>query len=461
MKVNSLAFRLLATAAVWTLLALPLAGLIIDLAHRRDIKESFDARLSQLLTIIIAFSTEQGGPEPRYPRNVGEPLFELSHSGWYWQITPIEQSPGKRLISASLASEELPLPSVQGVKPDPFSIRWLDATGPVGEPLRLAETVFNAGEDESPRFYSYVVAGNLQFAETRIADFRFPLAISLAVAGLGLVLSTVMQVRFGLLPLRTIERRLTAIRSGEAQKLEGNPPSEIEPLQTEINALIQSNQDIIERARTQVGNLAHALKTPLAVIANETREDKSPTARKIAEQATIMRDQVGHYLDRARVAASVNVIGRVTEARPALEALVRALERIYRDKGVSLALDCPADARFQGEKQDFEEMMGNLIDNACKWAAGEVKVTVRAVNAAGGAAATRRLHISVDDDGPGLTPEQRKQGIKRGRRLDETKPGSGLGLSIVADLAQSYRGTFSLEASPAGGLSARLDLPAA
>ena len=456
MKLNSLAFRLFATAAVWTLLALPVAGLIIDYAHRRDIRLSFDARLSQLLTILIAFSTEQGGPEPRYPRNVGEPLFELSHSGWYWQITPLDQSPGKRMISASLASDELLLPSLQGVKPDPFSIHWLDGKGPVGEPLRIAETVYNAGEDENPRFYSYVVAGNLQFAETRIADFRFPLAVSLAVAGLGLVLSTFMQVRFGLLPLRDIQHRLSAIRSGEAQKLEGKPPTEIEPLQTELNALIQSNQDIIERARTQVGNLAHALKTPLAVITNEIGDDKAPAARKIAEQAQLMRDQVNHYLDRARMAARVGAIGRVTEVAPVVDGIKRALERINRDRGIQIHVDCPPDARFQGEKQDLEEMLGNLMDNACKWCDGEVHVAIETVAAASG----RRLHIAVDDDGPGLTAEQRKQGIQRGRRLDETKPGSGLGHSIVADLAQSYRGTFTLEGSKSGGLSARLDLPA-
>ncbi len=458
MKLNSLAFRLCAAAAVWTLLVLPIAGFIIDTVHKREVKDSFDGRLSQLLTIIIAFSTDHGGLEPRYPRNVGEPLFELSHSGWYWQVTPLEPSPGKRMISASLASEELPLPSVQGIKPDAFNIRWQDGKGPVGEPLRFAETVYNAGEDESPRFYSYVVAGNLQFAETRIADFRFPLAVSLAVAGLGLILSTLMQVHFGLLPLRAIEKRLAAIRSGDAQRLEGTPPSEIEPLQTELNALIQSNQDIIERARTQVGNLAHALKTPLAVITNEIGDDKTAKGHKLSEQAQIMRDQVNHYLDRARMAARVGVVGRVTEVLPVAESIARALERIYRDRGLGIAIDCTPDVRFQGEKQDLEEMLGNLLDNACKWARSDVRFSARLVSVPG--QAQKHVEICVDDDGPGLTPEQRKQGIQRGRRLDETKPGSGLGHSIVADLAQTYRGKFSLEASPSGGLSARLELPA-
>ncbi len=228
----------------------------------------------------------------------------------------------------------------------------------------------------------------------------------------------------------------------------------------ELNALIQSNQDIVERARTQVGNLAHALKTPLAVITNEIGDDTSPTARKLAEQATIMRDQVNHYLDRARMVARAGVIGRATDVKPVAESIARALERIYRDRAIGITIECPADLRFQGEKQDLEEMLGNLMDNACKWANSEVRL-IASGHAATSTQPIKRLSISVDDDGPGLTPEQRKQGIQRGRRLDETKPGSGLGHSIVAELAQSYRGTFSLEASSTDGLSARLDLPGA
>jgi signal transduction histidine kinase len=460
MKLNSLAFRLFRTAAVWAVLVLPLAGLAIDWVHTRDTYQGFDARLSQLLTLNIAFSTDKGGPEPGIPRNVGEPLFELAHSGWYWQITPLDNSPGKRLISTSLASESLPLPSKLGLAPDRYNIIWYDTKGPVGEPLRIAETIYNSGDDENPHFYSFIVAGNLEFAETRVADFRVPLAFSLALAGLGLVLSTFIQVRYGLQPLRRVERRLSAIRSGQASRLEGRVPAEIEPLKTELNALIQSNEDIIERARTQVGNLAHALKTPLAVITNEIRDDPSPAARKLAEQAEVMRDQVAYYLDRARMVAHVDVIGRVTEVRPTAEAIARALDRINRDRNLKIVVDCPADARFQGEKQDLEEMLGNLADNACKWAKSRVLISVR-IETEKEERHPRRLRIAVDDDGPGLTPEQRAQGIKRGRRLDESKPGSGLGHSIVADLAQSYRGHFRLEAAGLGGLSARLDLPAA
>jgi signal transduction histidine kinase len=459
MKLNSLAFRLFATAAVWTLLVLAIAGLVIDYVHKREAEAALDARLSQILTQIIAFSTLHEGNEPRVPKIIGEPLFELTHSGWYWQITPLDNAPGRRMVSASLAGESLILPSSLRKKPDASNVVWFNTTGPVGETLRIAENVYNAGEDESPRFYSFLVAGDAEVAETVNAVFRIPLAMALGLAGLVLVAATIFQVRFVLQPLHVIEKRLSAVRSGRAEKLEGEFPAEVQPLQTELNALIKSNQEIIERARTQVGNLAHALKTPLAVIVNEAREDKTPSS-KVAEQAQIMADQVNYYLDRARMAARVGVIGRQTEVAVVAEGIVRALQRIYAERHLELSVDIPASARFQGERQDLEEMLGNLLDNACKWAATRVilKVDVQLVPQINPSAL---LHICVDDDGPGLTPEQRAQGIARGRKLDEGKPGSGLGLSIVADLAQSYRGQFKLEQGILGGLSARLELPAA
>ncbi len=459
MKVNSLAFRLFATAAVWTLLILPVAGLAIDYVRQRELASSHDARLSQFLTLIIAYSTDDGGTEPRFPRNVGEPLFEVTHSGWYWQITPLGSSAGRRMVSASLASEILALPSTQGVKVDSNNIRWTEATGPLGEPLRVGETVFNLGDDEVPNNYSYVVAGNQDFVETRIDEFRLPLIMALALAGLGLVGATFVQVRYGLKPLGRIERGLADIRSGSAQRLEGDLPAEIEPLRAELNALIRANQDTIERARTQVGNLAHALKTPLAVMINEAREEHTTFGNKIVEQGEIMRDQVNHYLDRARVAAQVGVIGTVTDVEGVARGLVRAVSRIYRDRHLEIAIDCAPGARFRGERHDLEEILGNLLDNACKWAGSKVLLKV-AIAEADAQRPNRTLQIAVEDDGPGLNAEQRAQAVKRGRRLDESKPGSGLGLSIVADLVQVYEGSFALEAAPGGGLSARLVLPA-
>jgi signal transduction histidine kinase len=314
-------------------------------------------------------------------------------------------------------------------------------------------------KDEAPK-YSITVAGPLDWFDEIVSTFRNRLTVALALAGLGLLAVTLFQVRFGLSPLRRIEHGLSAIRSGDAERLEGELPAEIEPLQTELNALIKSNQEIVDRARTQVGNLAHALKTPLAVIVNEAREDRGPFGRKVAEQAAIMRDSIGHYLDRARMAARVGVIGRVTEVAAVVEPLARALERIHRDKGVAIEIECPPGTRFQGERQDLEEMLGNLLDNACKWSRRNVLLTVT-VPTGEARGRPRELVVTVDDDGPGLNAEQRQRIGKRGQRLDESKPGSGLGLSIVTDLAQSYRGRFALEQSPHGGLRATLTLPAA
>jgi signal transduction histidine kinase len=460
MRLDSLAFRLFATAALWTLLALPLAGLIILSLYRQEVDTSFDERIKTLLLVVYTDSSDHTQGEPGSPRDVGEPLFEITHSGWYWQIKPVEAAQGRRtLVSKSLASETIPSPRQLGVTPDAFGVRWSTATGPNGVPLRVAEMIHAlAGDDSGPR-YSYVVAGPLDWPQARYAAFRNRLVISLSLVGFGLMALTLFQVRFGLLPLREIEKGLSAIRTGQAQRLEGKLPQEIEPLQAEINALIQSNQDIIERARTQVGNLAHALKTPLAVITNEAADDKGAFAGKVREQAKVMRDQIGYYLERAQMAARAGVIGRVSQVLPVVQSMQRTLERIYREKGIAIAIDCPETARFQGEQQDLEEMLGNLVDNACKWAAGNVRIAGHVIPGEG-RTCRQRLILTIEDDGPGLTEEQRKRIGKRGMRLDETKPGTGLGLSIVSDIATSYSGKLTLEASAMGGLLARLDLPA-
>ena len=459
MRLNSLAFRLFATALGWTMVVLPIAGFIVYSLYAREVFQSFDDRIKTLLWVIQADVADHTGTELGTPGDVGEPLFQRQHSGWYWQIKPLDEPGGARKVSNSLAAFELPSPFQQWVPPDAQDIRWTNATGPINQRVRIGETIERLGDEVSGRRYSIVVAGPIDWPEARVSEFRTKLASALALAGLGLVAMTLFQVRFGLSPLRAIERDLGRVRAGEAQKLEGRLPVEIAPLQQEINALITSNQEIVDRARTQVGNLAHALKTPLAVITNEAGEDKSPFASKVAQQAHLMRDQINLYLDRARMAAQVGTIGKVTEVTPLIEPLQRALERIYRDKGVAIAVDCPDGAKFQGEKQDLEEMLGNLLDNACKWSKGRVYLTVVAPGA-NDRVPSRRLHITVEDDGPGLSAEQRAQIGKRGLRLDESKPGTGLGLSIVADLAQSYRGSMKFDASRHGGLSILLDLPA-
>jgi signal transduction histidine kinase len=230
-------------------------------------------------------------------------------------------------------------------------------------------------------------------------------------------------------------------------------------LARETNALIDANREIVERARTHVGNLAHAIKTPLSVIVNEAAaHGVDPFASKVLEQADVMRDQLAHHLERARIAARVTIVGTVTEVAPAMEALRRTMEKIHRDRGIAIELKADPHAKFRGERQDLEEMAGNLVDNACKWAASQVFIEVLLEPAAEPSTGPR-LRILVDDDGRGLSAEERVQVSRRGQRLDESKPGSGLGLSIVTDLAALYGGSLKLGDAPIGGLRAELVLP--
>jgi signal transduction histidine kinase len=454
MRLNSLAFRLFASAAAWTLIVLPAAAILLASIYRGALERNFDARLNVYLTSLVASTTASGGAEPKGPVNLGDPVFSIPFSGWYWQIKPLDGAASPLLVSDSLLDQQLRLPSQDAIPPDQSLMRRAYADGPENQRLRIVEREIKpAGARSTP--YSYAVAGDAGEIDRDLSEFTHLLIAALAVLGLGLLIATFFQVRFGLSPLRAVRQNLAEIRSGEAEKLEGKVPDEIRPLQQELNALIQSNRDIVDRARTHVGNLAHALKTPLSVISNEARAHKGSLADKVVEQAEIMRTQITHHLDRARVAARSSVIGDITDVESVLHALKRTLDRIYGERGLALAVAASPGLKFRGEKQDFEEMVGNLFDNACKWAKSQVKVD--AYRADGEA----RFTVIVDDDGPGLTKAELAQGVKRGQRLDENKPGSGLGLSIVADLAHLYKGRFGLEPSPEGGLRARLELPAA
>ena len=376
MRFNSLAFRLFTTAAAWTLLVLPIAGFIIYGLYRDDVQASFDGQLQKLVNAITVDSMEQRAGAPVAPR---EPLRAAVWGDAFGLVLADHAARRSQRAQARLrlaCNREPALPHCKDVAPDASGARWMDAKGPASEPLRLVEVVDTLGHEPDKPRYSIIVAGPADWLDHLVSNFRYRLTTALALAGIGLVAVTLFQVRFGLLPLRQIEDGLAAIRSGAKTTLEGELPAEIEPLQSELNALIHSNQQIVDRARTQVGNLAHALKTPLAVMINETRGDKTGLGSKVAEQAQIMSSSITRYLDRARMAPRVGVAGGVTPVAPVVEPLVRTLTRIHQDKKVDIAVTCPPDARFQGERQDLEEMLGNLLDNACKWARRSVILNV-------------------------------------------------------------------------------------
>jgi signal transduction histidine kinase len=296
--------------------------------------------------------------------------------------------------------------------------------------------------------------------ESEIAGFEIALVITFTLLAAALVGSIALQLRYGLDPLRRLQEAVAATRRGEGEKIIGDFSPDIAPLATELNLLLAANREVVERARTQVGNLAHALKTPLSVILNEALADKSALSTKIREQAAIMRDQVTYYLDRARAAVSVGTLGTMTDVPLVTAALVRTFEKIYRNRGISFSVAASGRVRFKGERQDLEEMIGNLVDNAGKWARHAVAIEIAPL--VGGDPEVQALfRVTIDDDGVGLAPQLREAATRRGRRIDETRPGSGLGLSIVVDLAALYGGVLKLDASPSGGLRAELELPAA
>jgi signal transduction histidine kinase len=453
MRANSLALRLFLSATVWTVLILLVTGFVLSGLYRDSVERAFDRRLGVYLKTLIADIASPDIPIEKAGQMLGEPLFELPLSGWYWQVTRLDRQKPEVMSSRSLWDRSLPR---VGVAPDADGIRKAYVQGPEDQRLRLVERDVDLGDDGR---FLVAVGGDAVELDDEILAFDGALATTFAVLAVVLLLTTLFQVRFGLAPLSRISRSLAAIRSGKAEKLGGSFPVEIEPLARETNALLESNREIVERARTHVGNLAHALKTPLSVMMNEAAaRPEDPFAEKIKEQTGIMRDQVTRHLERARIAARVAVVGTITEVVPVVQALARTIERTQHDKNLTVELDIQAaEVRFRGEKQDLEEMVGNLVDNACKWASSRVSIEVLLEQPD---PTHRVVRIVVDDDGPGLTPAQRDQVARRGQRIDETKPGSGLGLSIVVELAALYGGALNLGAAPIGGLRAELVLPA-
>ncbi|TBW40973.1 HAMP domain-containing protein [Siculibacillus lacustris] len=454
---SSLARRLFVLIALWSALSLASAGFVLITAYRSSVEAAFDERLAvHLKTLIGALAAQADGAGTfRQPENPGEARFELPLSGWYWVVRRVSDD-GIAAISRSLVGEVLRLPGDLGATAGRDHILRAYSEGPDRQHLRILERIVDFDGRERFRI---AVAGNAGDLEADISRFSWRTAFLLGLVGLGLVVATLVLVRIALAPLERMRRALWRIRSGRSERLEGRFAAEIDPLAQELNALIEANREATERARTHVGNLAHALKTPLSVIVNEARASDQPMALRVVEQAELIQSHLAHHLDRARMVAQRRTIGVVTEVEPVVERLIRAMRRIHEDKNPEITLALDSGLRFRGEREDLEEALGNLLDNACKWCATRVAVSVRALPP-DGADDRRHLLARVDDDGPGLDPDQRAAVLARGHRLDEKVPGSGLGLSIVAELAALYGGSLVLAAAPEGGLRCDLRLPA-
>jgi signal transduction histidine kinase len=452
---RSLVGRLVWLAAGWSVALLIGAGVALSLSFRTHAVTEFQQGLNEDIDSLIAGSSvgEDGAVIAPF---LTDARATRAFSGKYWEIFDPKMGPGMvdPVSSRSLWDQLLATPPDLAARLAKARNQTLyyDATGPLKQRLRVAARMIILPGRAGP--VVFLTAEDRSAIDRDIRTFDVTTAVFLLILGAGLVAAVVIQVRVGLGPLFAMGREIAEVRRGEAQRLTRAYPKELAPLAGEMNALLDHNQEVVERQRTHVGNLAHALKTPISVMLAEAEANPGPLAGVVTRQAEAMQAHVEHHLRRARAAARLQGAGERTPVLPVLAELARTLERIFQEKGVLIEVEADAAIAFLGERQDLQEIAGNVIENGCKWCRELVTVTAEA-------AGEGRFSLTVEDDGRGLKPEQRAEVLKRGARLDESAPGSGLGLAIVGDLAKAYGGALELGDADLGGLKITLILPRA
>jgi signal transduction histidine kinase len=453
---ESIRWRLALATAFTVCIALFLTGLVLQRLFQehvtRQFRESLEIRLDQ---VTAALETDEDGIPYIDSEQLKDPLWQQPYSGLYWQVDRIASSDAHQtgvLRSRSLWDAALILP------PDVLvdgRTHHHEITGPNQQALMVLERAVHTSESD----WRLIAGADMTSVAQAVARFSGLLALALGILFLLLMLAAVLQIHVGLLPLRRLRSALQKIRHGKAQQLSGRYPQEVEPLVDDFNQVLKRNAEIVSRSRNEAGNLAHAIKTPLAVLqqAGEFALQTPATealARLLLEQVEIAGRQVNWHLARSRAAAA-GVPGHATPLAPVLASLIRAMKMVYAERNIEIDWEPPPPTVvFAGEMQDLQEIFGNLLDNACKWARSRIAIETRCQDA--------ELTIVIGDDGVGILPEAMNSALLRGVRLDESTPGSGLGLSIVSELVTLYRGSLEFSSSPdLGGLEARLVLPAA
>lgn len=442
-------------AAVWCLIVLAGGAFALSALYRaqtiRLLEEDLDATL---VTLSRAVDYSPDGQliidDAKLP---ADRRYEIPLSGHYWVIASLQPDGGfgRDERPASLWDSDPPIPDSlkqQAMESTGTSV-FSDAEGPNGETLRVGVRAIML--ETGSQLVLLMAAADRDATDRGAQRFLFLLSgAMLALAG-GVLVALLVQIRLVLRPLSRVQADVAAVREGQRTRLDDDYPSEVAPLAEEVNKLLDHNQTVVERARTHVGNLAHALKTPLAVLRNEAMGETA-LDDVVRRQTAAMLSNVEHYLKRAQAAARAQTLSARTPIQPVVDSLVRLLDRLFADRGIEVkATISPGDV-FRGEKQDLEEMLGNLMENACKWATSRVEVSIDTVE-------DGWIDLHIDDDGPGLDADERQKALQRGVRLDESAPGTGLGLSIVKELAQLHSGYLQLGESPLGGLRATLRLP--
>jgi len=458
--VLSLRWRLLAATLAALTLALVLAGVLLAGLFRDHVLRQFSSALTaQLDQVTARLDFDTTGQPVLDPQTLSDPRWTRPYSGLYWQVDAIARTTLRGVLrSRSLWDSQL---AVEDDALADGAVHQHVIAGPGGARLQAVERTVRSDGTSTAR-WRVVVAADLRETEAAAGRFNRVLMVSMAVLLVLLCAAALLQVRMGLAPLSTLKGALAGLREGRLQRLEGRFPQELQPLIHDFNSVLDRNAEVVGRARTQAGNLAHAIKTPLAAMAQAAAHasthggESEGLATLVREQVEVARRHVDWHLARARAAAAQGMPGALVAIDPVVAGLLRVMERVHAARHLDLAWQPQPDGlRFAGEVQDLQEMLGNLLDNACKWARGAVQVSAALV----GEGAARRLQLRVDDDGPGIGDDQHALVVARGARLDESVPGSGLGLAIVQELAGLYGGSLHLGPSLLGGLRAELLLP--
>lgn len=450
----SLRRRVIVLSTIWTVLAVAVLGAFLISQYRANAERGFsDVQQAQLYSLIAAFSVGADGQLQGTP-NLGDASFQETGSGWYWEVILISQPGAATRRSPSLSDTNLPRPSLSEIPYDAQFSRVYFEQGAFGNRLRVLESEIEIGSNGEVALFQ--LAGNQSEFDAAVGALGQNLAIFLTVFAAGVIAINGLIIAVGMRPLDRVRNAVRAIHTGKATSLDGEYPQEIQPVVDEMNTLIDNNRRIVERARTQVGNLAHSLKTPISVLQNEASLHNSVAAPLVTEQTQSMRAQVEHYLKRARIAAQSGGTAFRTDAIDALRRLVRVVSKL--DPETQFVFEPPEHPIvFAGEREDFEEVFGNVLENASKWAASRIRVAMAVQTAAD----RNMIVVTVEDDGPGIGAEDRQKALQRGERLDESRPGTGLGLSIVVETVHAYGGRVELSDSDLGGLMVTVTMPRA
>lgn len=440
--IKRLTTRIISLSVIWIILTLLATMLLIAWLYRDHIEQHYDAHVfTHVEELVAAVSVDPEG-QVKLLRQPTDPRFYRPKSGWYWQVTV-----GGELLAHSESLEDRVLDVTHLNFDENHDVQIL--VEPNGQNLR-ARVVHMSYMDIPEPVTVLATSPEIQ-VEDDVADFNTHLTLSFILLAVGLSLAVVLQVGVALNSLKAISASISEVKAGHIDRLPKDFPLDVQPLADELNSLLDNNETMLKRARNQLADLAHLVNTPLTVIRNEARNIPSKPGQLILDQAHAMSGNIDHYLTRARISGRDSGFGNSASLKAVVEDVRFAVERMYRDRDIKIKLCNKGNCRFRGEVQDLEEMVGNLLDNACKHAEKNVHVSCRREH--------DRMTISIDDDGPGIPEEELKGVLKRGKKLDETTPGYGQGLGIVSDIAAVYGGKLTLGRSELGGLLAELELP--